>query len=125
MKKIKLSEIEKNYHNYKNPKVGDIIKYEEISYEIGPTSKPKEIHLIPINEIIDQGYYLFENMTIWYNENGYSYIFYIRNDNIYYESYMLNNGFHNEHGPARIWYDKNGQKQKREYWLNDKQISVL
>ena len=46
-------------------------------------------------------------------------ILYYDNGNIKYEYYYLNNEWHREDGPAKMWYNESGQIGAKEYWINN------
>lgn len=39
------------------------------------------------------------------------------------KEYYINGKYHNEHGPAIIWYRKDGSTEREGYWLNGEELS--
>jgi len=54
----------------------------------------------------------------WHNEEGPARIYYRENGSVKWKEWYLNGKFHNEEGPALIWYRKNGSV-KWEKWRLD------
>jgi hypothetical protein len=62
----------------------------------------------------------FNKNNEYHREDGPAYIYYNnKNGNLKYENYYINGKKHRENGPAEIWYNKNGNIEIEEYFLNN------
>ena len=59
------------------------------------------------------------------NDELYKKIYYREDGKTEYKLYFQNRKYHKENGPAVIEYDKDGNIEKEEYYLNGKQITDI
>lgn len=64
-----------------------------------------------------------DDYRFWHREDGPAYREFDLNGVLCYESYSINSDWHREDGPARIWYSEDGTIYRKEFWLNNKELT--